>query len=100
MPIYCGCPNILEYFPEDSLYVIDIEKENVMDDVREILKKPITDKHVAAMKKARNLILEKYNLFEVVRQKINSQMWDQVAERLGTGTSASGAEQDISESAV
>ena len=96
MPIYCGCPNILEYFPQDSLYVIDIEKENVMDDVREILKKPITDKHVAAMKKARNLILEKYNLFEVVRQKINSQMlWDQVAERLGAGTSASGAEQDI-----
>jgi len=72
MPIYCGCPNILEYFPENSLYVIDIEKENVMEDVREILKKPITDKHVAAMKEARRLILEKYNLFEVVREKIKS----------------------------
>ena len=71
MPIYCGCPNILEYFPKDSLYVIDIEKANVMVEVREILKKPITDKYIAAMKKARGLMWDKYNLFEVVHEKIN-----------------------------
>jgi len=61
-PIYWGCPNIADYFPEGSYAEVDITKdpEEVMQTINEELKKPIDYK---AIREARRLVLYKYNLW-------------------------------------
>ena len=63
IPIYYGCPNIEEYFPKDCYYVIDINDVNVFDKIKEIINKPITEKQIKAIHEARDLILNKYNIW-------------------------------------
>ncbi len=62
MPIYFGCPNINCYFPNDCYYTIDINDKNVIENIQNILNKPIEEKHIKAITKARELILNEYNL--------------------------------------
>lgn len=70
IPIYFGCTNIEEYFPEDSYYLVDIFDDNSLDKVKEIISKPITEKNIKALEKARELILEKYNIWGVLEKII------------------------------
>lgn len=71
IPIYYGCPNINEYFPKDSYYAIDIKNENCLQQIEEIINRPITEENIKALKKARELILNKYNLWESIHSIIN-----------------------------
>jgi hypothetical protein len=71
IPIYFGCTNIEKYFPEHSYYWIDINEPNSIDKLYEIIKKPITEKNVQAMDKARKLIMEKYNIWDLLNEIIN-----------------------------
>ena len=61
LPFFSGCPNILEYFPEDSFVPIDIKNP---EETLEIIKKTIQDKQweksLPAIKEARRLVLEQY----------------------------------------
>ena len=66
IPIYYGCPNISEYFPDDSYYTIDITKEDCLEKIIEIINKPITQKNIEALTKARDLILNKYNIWNTI----------------------------------
>ena len=66
IPIYYGCPNISDFFPVNSYYYIDIEEENVIQKIKNIIKKPITQDNINALKKARNLILSKYNIWSTI----------------------------------
>ena len=66
IPIYWGCKNIDIYFPKDCYYYIDINDENSVDKVIEIINTPITEKNIKALEKARELILEKYNVWDIV----------------------------------
>ena len=66
IPIYYGCPNISEYFPEDSYYVVNINKEDCIEKIIEIINKPITQKNIDALAKARDLILNKYNIWNII----------------------------------
>ena len=68
IPIYFGCINIEEYFPEDSYYLVDIFDDNSIDKVKEIISKPITEKNITALQEARELILEKYNIWDVINR--------------------------------
>lgn len=63
IPIYYGCPNIEDYFPKDCYYIIDINDVNVFDKIKEIINKPITEKQIQAINEARELILNKYNIW-------------------------------------
>jgi len=63
IPIYWGCPNIFEFFPEDSYYNINISRP---EDIKEILKMPVKKKNVDALREARYLVLNKYNLWPVI----------------------------------
>jgi hypothetical protein len=67
IPIYWGCPNIQAYFPENSYRLIDL---NNPEEIVEILNKPIEDKDINALKEARNLILNKYNVWALVENVI------------------------------
>ena len=72
MPIYYGCTNITEYFPSESLIKIDIRHENVIDQIKEVLLKDPYLESLDAIRKARNLVFNKYQLFPYIHEKINS----------------------------
>lgn len=67
MPIYFGCKNIEDFFPENSFIKIDINKP---DEAFEIISKSIKDKkfdnNINAIKEARELVLNKYQFFPFV----------------------------------
>ncbi|WP_405606347.1 glycosyltransferase family 10 domain-containing protein [Polaribacter sp. Asnod1-A03] len=64
MPIYYGCPNITKYFPKEAIIFIDINKpEEATKIIQEAIKNNLWEKHIDAIKIARNLIIEKYNMF-------------------------------------
>jgi hypothetical protein len=67
IPIYWGCPNISDFFPQHSFYNIDLDKPQ---EVLNIIKRPIEKKNIEAMKEARNLILNKYNIWAVIEKLI------------------------------
>ena len=71
MPIYWGCPNISDYFPKNSFRLIDIESEDPLIDINDIINKPLTEMEIEALRKARRLILEKYNIWEIINNKID-----------------------------
>ena len=68
MPLYWGCPNIGDFLPEGSYRLIDI---NNADSVTELMNRPISPFEIDAMDKARNLILNKYNIWECIYSIIN-----------------------------
>lgn len=63
MPLYWGCPNIHQFFPEGSYRLIDI---NTPNQIMEVANEPISKKEIKAMKEARNLILNKYNIWSTL----------------------------------
>ena len=70
IPIYYGADNVGEYFPKDCFYTIDLKSPSCLVDLKNILNRPITDKNIKALKEAKNLILDKYNMLEVINNTI------------------------------
>ena len=66
LPFYHGCPNINDYFPKDSCVPIDIESDSAMTVIEQALKSNLYDKRLEAISAARNLVLNDFNLFEVM----------------------------------
>jgi hypothetical protein len=66
IPIYYGCPNIEKYFPKECYYWLDITKDDCFDKLEEIINKPITHIQIEAIKKARYIILNQHNIWEVI----------------------------------
>lgn len=66
IPIYWGCPNISNYFPEDSFYLIKDP-----EDVLEIIKRPVEKRNIKALREARDLVLNKYNLWPTISHIIS-----------------------------
>jgi hypothetical protein len=80
MPIYYGASNINDYFPEESMLTIDINKP---DEAIELVKKSIRDKrwekNLNAIEHARNMVLDKYQLFPFIADLIkNNETYDQL----------------------
>ncbi len=73
-PIFSGCDNIKEYFPENSFVQVDLSKpEKVLQQIRDILDTPnFYESRQSFIEKARNLILNDYNLFAVVNNIIEN----------------------------
>jgi hypothetical protein len=67
MPIYYGCKNLHDFFPENSFIEIDIHKaEEAFEIIDKAIKDKLWDKNKNAIKEARELILHKYQLFPFV----------------------------------
>lgn len=66
IPIYHGCPNLADYFPEDSFIAIDVRKP---DEAFEIIRRVVAggmrewERRLPALMEARHLILYKYQIF-------------------------------------
>ena len=66
-PIYYGCPNLGSYFPEDSFTRIDIDDfEASARTIGGLLRRDIYDERLDALRIAKSLVLEKYNLFALM----------------------------------
>lgn len=73
LPFYYGPPNISDYFPTDALIPIDIFD---IDGTEAIIRKSIADgeyeKRLSAIKKARQKVLDEYNLVNVIANIVES----------------------------
>ncbi len=63
IPIYFGCKNLDDFFPKDSFYQFDPRDPDVCEKVKEIIERPITDENIKALEIARNLCLDRYNIW-------------------------------------
>lgn len=68
VPIYYGCPNIYDYFPKDSIILIDIF--NVEDSIKKIetvINTPREyERRLPALKEARRRVIEEYNILSMI----------------------------------
>lgn len=61
MPIYCGCPNIEQYFPGEAIIKIDIENpREALDIIRKAIEDNLWEKNFNAVVKARELVLNQF----------------------------------------
>ncbi|WP_025006683.1 glycosyltransferase family 10 domain-containing protein [Marinilabilia salmonicolor] len=66
-PIYYGCPNISDYFPEGSHRAIDIHNwDEAIKTIDEIIENDIYEKNIDALKTSKDLVLEDYNIFNII----------------------------------
>lgn len=63
-PIYYGCKNIYDYFPKNSLTLIDINNlEDAIKTIKKIIEDDYWEKSKADLLQAKDMILNKYQLF-------------------------------------
>jgi hypothetical protein len=72
MPIYWGCKKIDKFFPKGSYINIDINKSGVEQEILEISKSNIREENMEAISEARDLIMNKYNLWSTIERSINT----------------------------
>jgi hypothetical protein len=67
MPIYYGCSNILDYFPEDAIILIDIKDfEGGIDKIEEAIMSSRYKKNLGSLIEARNIYFEKYHQLQAI----------------------------------
>lgn len=71
LPFYYGCPNLADYFPEESFVRIDIhDVEGTVDTIRRAIANREFEKRLPAIVEARRRVMFEYNLFAVVSREI------------------------------
>jgi hypothetical protein len=70
IPIYWGCPNISDFFSPQTYRIIRIDDKEPTESLNNILENPITSEDICELKRSRDKILDEYNIWEVVRKKI------------------------------
>lgn len=71
MPIYYGCTRINEYFPPESMVVVDINDPiSTIEKIRETMLSDRWERNLDAIAYARELVLKKYHLFPFLVDKI------------------------------
>ena len=71
MPIYAGCTNISDYFPEKSMIHIDLDKpEEAIDIIKTAIAEDWWSKTITEIETARNKILYEYQFFPFIVEKI------------------------------
>lgn len=74
VPIYYGCTNLDEYFPKESFIRIDIgQLEESLAEIRRIINEDNWERYIPALEEARNLVLNRYQLFPYLSEMIHSQ---------------------------
>ena len=68
-PIYCGCPNIYDYFSKNSLSVIDIDRvDEAVNVLQGIIEGNVYDNNMYAIDISRNQVLNQYNIFNLMSE--------------------------------
>lgn len=71
-PFYYGCPNVDDYFDKEAYRFIDIhDHEAAIKCIDEAIKNNLYEKNQQYILGAKNLILDKYNLFNLIIEQIS-----------------------------
>jgi hypothetical protein len=71
LPFYHGCPNVFEYFPEESIIPIDIrDPERSIAIINEAIRNDAYERRLPAIREARRLILQDYSTFPMLAKLI------------------------------
>lgn len=73
MPIYSGSSQIENYFPKEALVRIDIRDPQAVEQVRETIASDRWERNLEAISEARQLILNRYQLFPFLAAQIAAQ---------------------------
>lgn len=69
LPFYYGCPNVTDYFPAESLIPINIhDAEGAARIIKKAIENEEYEKRLPAIREARRLVLERYNLFSAIER--------------------------------
>ena len=72
IPIYFGCTNFESYFPKGAFIWLDIRnKEESLLKLKSILASNHWESNLHALEEARNLILDKYQIYPVVKKMVD-----------------------------
>ena len=72
LPLYCGCPNTSDYFPEEAVVPIDIEnREAATETIRQAIQDDWYSQRLPAIQEARRRVVEDYGLFSVLSRIIS-----------------------------
>jgi hypothetical protein len=63
MPLYFGCPSITNFFPAESMVVIDPDDPDILAKIDEVIRSDLWQRRRDAVLEAKRLVLEEYNLF-------------------------------------
>jgi hypothetical protein len=63
MPIYFGCPEIAEYFPAESMIILDPEDPDAVAKINDAIQSDLWLRRRDAIMESKRLTLDKYNLF-------------------------------------
>lgn len=73
LPFYAGCSNAADYFPPDSFIAIDLyDFDASLAIIRQAIADNAYEKRLPSILEARRLVLEKYNLFAMLSNLIES----------------------------
>jgi len=72
VPIYWGCPNITDYFPVESMHIIDIHDKEALIKIKDFISRAPSSEQIKAVGAARKKVLNNYNLWEIIYQKIKN----------------------------
>jgi hypothetical protein len=73
LPLVWGCPNLQDYFPEDSFIPLDpTDLSKSLEIVRKAIVDPPTSRQLEAVAEARRRVLEEYNLFSEIRRMVET----------------------------
>jgi hypothetical protein len=74
VPIYHGCPNVYDYFPEESVIQIDIhDVEGSISKIKEIIAtEGEYERRLSAVKEARRRVIEEYNLLAMINKIVEA----------------------------
>lgn len=73
VPFYYGCTNLEKYFPKDAYIPIDLnDSATAIKTIRENATQENWEKRLPAINEARNLILNKYQLFPFLVEQIHN----------------------------
>lgn len=68
-PIYYGCPNALDYFPEGSFTAIDINDfERSLSTIREVIGSDRRERCMDQLREAKRLVMDRYNVFPMLAE--------------------------------
>jgi hypothetical protein len=81
MPIYSGSSQIERYFPKEAFVQIDIRDPNVFEQIREVVASDRWQRNLDAIHAARQLVLNRYQLFPFLAQHIAAQEASSGAQR-------------------
>ena len=70
-PIYFGAENVDEFFSKDSFLAIDIhDVEGAIKKIDAVISEDLATKNASAVEAAKQLVLDKYNLFNLIVEQI------------------------------